>query len=74
MGAKSEYENTIAPSVAVWAAIKGFTERFARIGAVIDADVIIATVPLPYTRRTSVATKNGSSTGGMGVFAIKFAM
>lgn len=39
--------------MAAWAAIKGFTERFARMGAVIDAEVIIATAapdtsnPLP---------------------------
>jgi hypothetical protein len=60
-----KYEKTIAPRAAAWAAITGFTLAVARMGAVMEALVIIATVPEPCTRRTNVATRKGRSTGGM---------
>jgi len=42
-------------------------------GAVMEAEVIIATVPLPWTSLTKVATKNGKSMAGRPVPAMSFA-
>jgi len=43
------------------------------MGAVMEAEVIIATVPLPWTSLTKVATKNGKSMAGRPVPAMSFA-
>src|SRR5699024_11509925 len=59
-----KYEKHIAPNAAAWAASTGSSPMLETIGAAIEAAVIIATVPLPCTRRTKVAIKKGISIAG----------
>jgi len=68
-----KYEKTIAPKHAACAAKTGLTFIVANMGAVMEAEVIIATVPLPWTSLTKVATKNGKSMAGRPVPAMSFA-
>ena len=51
-----------------------FPPAASTIGAVIPADVIMATVPEPCTKRTSVAMRNGRIMMGSAVAAIPFAI
>src|SRR5690606_24174012 len=58
------YESTMAPWVAATAASTMLVPVPASIGAVTEAAVIMATVPLPCAMRTMVATMKGKSTAG----------
>ena len=65
-----KYENTIAPMHADIVANTGLMLRLARIGAEIDAAVIMDTVPLPWISLITVAMINGTRIAGSGILEI----
>ena len=62
-----KYEKKREPTQAASAARTGLTFNLVMIGAVIEAAVIIATVPLPWIKRIKVAIIKGNKIGGNAV-------
>lgn len=69
-----KYEKKSEPTQAASAARTGLTFNLVIIGAVIEAAVIIATVPLPCIKRIKVAIIKGNKIGGIAVLTNELAM